>query len=185
MITITATNNKGADLMVSTTVEPTNVKEAVDMLPTIKSGLNKANKRNRVHAFVVTDTNTNRTLTFERNENGEPIMTSDNRPTVKRTNTSTNPVKVKAARRIRMMRDVYTNGSGKRLEIVITAGKGGGKVYEVRTFVPEIKHATKGHVIRAEIDTLRTVTRHELVNGIMPHFERNGFRFASRDTLPA
>lgn len=188
-IIITAQNAKGADLLVNTSVEPTTVKEATEMLAGIKSGITlTTGKRNRVHGFVIVDSNSGREITFERDENGTPVQISDVSPVVKSSNTNNGKVEKmnKTPRRLKMQRDVYTHGSGKRVEIVITAAKGGGKVYEVRTFSPEIKHATKGHVIRAGIDTLREVTRHELVNSIIPGFiDANGYRFASRERLAA
>lgn len=199
MIEITAKNVKGADLMVTTTVEPTTVKEAVAMIASVKSGITvTTGKRNRVHTLTITNTVSGRTLTFERDENGTPVKVDEKRPSVKsvkpaesvkvKSNKNEGNTMVKSVKRIKMQRDVYTHASGKRIEIVVTVkGKGDarGKVYEVRTVSPEVKHATKGHVIRAGIDTLREVTRHELVNGIMPYYDDMGYRFKSRDTLGA
>lgn len=193
MIEITAKNVKGADLMVTTTVEPTTVKEAVEMIASVKSGITvTTGKRNRVHTLTITNTVSGRTLTFERDENGVPVKVDEKRPSVKsvkvKSNKNEGNTMVKSVKRIKMQRDVYTHASGKRIEIVVTAkGKGDarGKVYEVRTVSPEVKHVSKGHVIREGIDTLREVTRHELVNVIMPYYDGMGYRFKSRDTLVA
>lgn len=177
-IIISATNAKNVDMLVSTTTEPTTVKEAVDMLPGIKSGVLVTNgKRNRVAGYVVTDTNTGRVMTFERDENGNPVQISDTRPVVKAT-----PVKVaKSVKRVKSITDTYTHGSGKFVEIIRTRGR-----YHVRTFSPEIKHATKGHVIREGVDITREITRHELVNAVVPGFiDANGYRFANRVSVPA
>lgn len=186
MIEITAKNAKGADLMVTTTVEPTTVNEAIDMLAGIKSGITlTTGKRNRVQTLVITDTRTDRTLVFERDENGTPVKVDEKRP-VKSTNTNSRKVEKmnKNPRRLKMQRDVYANGNGSRIEIVITAAKGGGKVYSVRTVSPEVKHATKGHVIRAGIDVTREITGHEL-SVIMRHYEGMGYRFKSHEVVPA
>lgn len=197
MIEITAKNVKGADLMVTTTVEPTTVKEAVAMLAGIKSGITvTTGKRNRVQTLIITNTVSGRTLTFERDENGVPVKVDEKRPSVKsvtpaksvgiKSSKSEGNTMVKSVNRIKLQRDVYAHGSGKRIEVVITAAKGGGKVYSVRTFSPEVKHATKGHVIRPGVDVTREVTRHELVNGIVPGLiDANGYRFKSRETIPA
>lgn len=193
-IIITAQNAKGADLLVNTSVEPTTVKEAVEMLAGIKSGITlTTGKRNRVHGFVIIDSASGREITFERDKNGMPVQISDVSPVIKSTNTNKNevvkmnskPNAPKVARRLKMQRDVYTNASGKRIEVVITAAKGGGKIYEIRTVVPEIKDALKGGIIRAGSDTTREITGHELVNVLMPYYDGMGYRFTSRERVAA
>lgn len=180
-IEITATNVKGKNLFVTTAVQPITVKEAIDMLPAIKSGLTDGNKRNRVHGLVITDTNTGRVVTFERDEDGKPNLISDKRPVVKAVKVESKGKNMPNVKRVTRITDTYTHGSGKVVEIIRTRGR-----YFVRSVVPVVKHATKGHVIRPGVDTTREITRHELVNAVVPGFiDANGYRFANRVSVPA
>lgn len=187
-IIIIATNAKGADLLVNTTVEPTTVKEATEMLAGIKSGVTlTTGKRNRVHGFVIVDSNSGREITFERDENGTPVQMSDVSPVVKSTNTNNGKVKKmnKVSKRLKMQTDTYTHRNGNSFQVVITAAKGGGKIYALRAVRKAVK-GKKGVVVRPASDITRELGgRHELVNGVIPFIDANGYRLTSRERVAA
>ncbi len=172
------------------------VREIPDVIAGIKSGINPKGKRNRAVAYVVTDTVSGRVREYTRDKVGVMLI-SDVKPSAADVPANTAKASKSKGRKsapksgmnnrrmITRMTDTYRADNGNT--IVVTRTKSGIEV-TVNTVARKVGGDRKLNIPTYTIpakSVTRKVTRHELVYGYMTKADRDGYRFVSRETVPA